>query len=131
MKSAGSTRNCGARREDLRTQEEDLAKADAAYASQMDIKLAEISQAESEVKFREKHASSSRELVDADGETLEEPAVSPEVELIRLRLDLARIGKGPKRRANARSQQVKLEQKRMETENSRRRSEKTDGDREN
>jgi len=46
--------------EDLRTKEQGLAKADAAYTSQLEIKLAEISNAESEVKFREKHSATSR-----------------------------------------------------------------------
>ena len=109
-------------REDLRTQEEDLAKADAAYASQMDIKLAEISQAESEVKFREKHASSSRDLVERMEKLSRAGGISG-VELIRLRLDLAESEKDQSV-AERTLQQVKLEQKRMETENSRRRSEK-------
>jgi hypothetical protein len=48
-----STRSFAARRKICARRNKDMAKADAAYASQMDIKLAEISQAESEVKFRE------------------------------------------------------------------------------
>lgn len=108
--------------EDLRTQEVDLAKADGAYASQLDIKLAEISQAQSEVKFREKHASTNRELV-TRMEKLSEAGGISGVELIRLRLDAAESEKDESV-AERTLQQVKLEQQRMETEHSRRRSEK-------
>ena len=108
--------------EDLRTQEEDMAKADAAYASQMDIKLAEISQAESEVKFREKHATTNRELV-GRMEKLSKAGGISGVELIRLRLEAAESEKDHSV-AERTLQQVRLEQKRMETEHSRRRSEK-------
>ena len=48
--------------EDLHTHQEGLAKADAAYASPLEMKKAEIEQAESEVGFRENHAATSREL---------------------------------------------------------------------
>ena len=108
--------------EDLRTQEEDLAKADAAYASQMDIKLAEISQSESEVKFRQKHSETNRELV-ARMEKLSKAGGISGVELIRLRLQAAESEKDESV-AERTLQQVRLEQKRMETEHSRRRSEK-------
>ncbi|MEP6957075.1 MAG: HlyD family efflux transporter periplasmic adaptor subunit, partial [Chthoniobacterales bacterium] len=109
-------------REDLRVREQDLAKADAAYTSQLDIKLAEISQAESEVKFRGKHASTSRELVARMEKLSKEGGISG-VELIRLRLDLAESEKDESV-AERTVQQVKLEQQRMETEHSRLRSEK-------
>ena len=108
--------------EDLRTQEEDLAKADAAYMSQMDIKLAEISQAESEVKFRQKHAATNRELVSRMEKLSKEGGISG-VELIRLRLTAAESEKDESV-AERTLQQVRLEQKRMETEHSRQRSEK-------
>ena len=108
--------------EDLRTQEEDLAKADAAYASQMEIKLAEISQSESEVKFRQKHAETNRELVKRMEKLSKEGGISG-VELIRLRLQGAESEKDESV-AERTLQQVRLEQKRMETEHSRRRSEK-------
>ena len=108
--------------EDLRTQEEDLAKADAAYMSQMDIKLAEISQAESEVKFRQKHAATNRELVARMEKLSKEGGISG-VELIRLRLTAAESEKDESV-AERTLQQVRLEQKRMETEHSRQRSEK-------
>src|SRR5438093_13319890 len=49
--------------EDLRSKEESLTQSEIAYAAQLEIKKAEIEQAKSEVKFRENHASTSRELV--------------------------------------------------------------------
>ncbi|PYI61590.1 MAG: hypothetical protein DMC60_05065, partial [Verrucomicrobia bacterium] len=49
--------------EDLRSKEESLIQSETAYAAQLEIKKAEIEQAKSEVKFRENHASTSRELV--------------------------------------------------------------------
>jgi len=88
----------------------------------MDIKLAEISQAESETKFREKHASTNRELV-SRMEKLSKAGGISGVELIRLRLDGAESEKDQSV-AERTLQQVKLEQQRMETEHSRRRAEK-------
>jgi multidrug resistance efflux pump len=49
--------------EDLRTKQESLNRNESAYAAQVGIKNAEIEQAKSEVKFRENHAQTSRELV--------------------------------------------------------------------
>lgn len=109
-------------KEDLRNREEDLAKADGDFTSQIDIKAAEIAQAESEVKFREKHAVSSRELV-TRMEKLSKAGGISGVELIRLRLDLAESEKNQSV-AERTLQQVKLEKQRMETEHSRLRSEK-------
>ena len=108
--------------EDLRMQEEDLGRADAAHVSQRDIKVAEISQSESEVKFREKHATTNRELV-ARMEKLSKAGGISGVELIKLRLDLAESEKDHSV-AERTLQQVKLELTRMDTEHSRRRSEK-------
>jgi multidrug efflux pump subunit AcrA (membrane-fusion protein) len=108
-------------REDLRVQEEDLAKADAAYASQMDIKLAEIAQTESEVTFRQKHASTSADLV-GRMEKLSTAGGISAIELTRLRLALAESEKDQSVAERA-LQQVKLEKQRIETEHSRRRSE--------
>lgn len=107
--------------EDLRTFEQSLSKADAVYKSQMDIKQAEIAQAESEVKFREKHVATNKELVDRM-EKLSATGGISQVELIRLRLDLAASEKDFS--VSQRTlQQVKLDRKRMELENSRRRGE--------
>lgn len=108
--------------EDLRTKEADLAKAEGAYNSQIDIKDAEIAQAESEVKFREKHAVTNRELV-TRMEKLSQAGGISGVELIRLRLDLAESEKNQSV-AERTLQQVKLERQRMETEYSRLRSER-------
>jgi multidrug resistance efflux pump len=107
--------------EDLRTREQGLAKADAAYAKQLEIKLAEISNGESEVKFREKHVATSRELVDRM-ETLSASGGISKVELIRLRLDLAASEKDLSV-AQRTLQQVTLDRQRMETEHARTRDE--------
>ncbi len=107
--------------EDLRTREQSLSKADAAYKSELEIKLAEIGQAESEVKFREKHVASSKDLVNRM-ETLSASGGISQVELIRLRLDLAASEKDLS--VSQRTlQQVKLDRKRMEVEHSRKRGE--------
>ncbi len=108
--------------EDLRTREQDLAKAKGAYESQIQIKDAEIAQAESEVKFREKHAVTNRELV-ARMETLSQAGGISGVELIRLRLDVAESEKNQSV-AERTLQQVKLERQRMETDFSRLQSER-------
>lgn len=108
--------------EDLRMKEGDFSKADAAYESQIQIKDAEIAQAESEVKFREKHASTNRELV-SKMEKLSKAGGISDVELVRLRLDLAESEKNQSV-AERTLQQVKLERQRMETEYSRLRSER-------
>jgi len=107
--------------EDLRTKEQGLAKADAAYISQLEIKLAEISNAESEVKFREKHSATSRELVERM-ETLSDSGGISKVELIRLRLDVAGSEKDLSV-ARRTLQQVTLDRQRMETEHARQRDE--------
>jgi membrane fusion protein len=107
--------------EDLHTHEQGLIKADAAYASQLDIKLAEISNAESEVKFREKHVATSRELVQRM-ETLSESGGISAVELIKLRLDLAGSEKDFSV-AQRTVKQVLLDRQRMEAEHTRLRDE--------
>jgi multidrug resistance efflux pump len=107
--------------EDLRTKEQGLAKADAAYNSQLEIKLAEISNSESEVKFREKHSATSRELVERM-ETLSESGGISKVELIRLRLDVAGSEKDLSV-ARRILQQATLDRQRMETEHARQRDE--------
>jgi len=107
--------------EDLRTKEQGLAKADAAYASQLEIKLAEISNSESEVKFREKHATSGRELMERM-ETLAKSGGVSQMELIRLRLEVAGSEKDLSV-AQRNLQQVNLDRQRMETEHARLRDE--------
>jgi multidrug resistance efflux pump len=107
--------------EELRMREEGLAKADAAYASQLEIKLAQIAQAESEVKFREKHAATSRDLV-ARMDKLSAGGGIAQVELIRFRLEAAESEKDLSV-AQRTLQQVNFERQRMETERSRQRDE--------
>jgi multidrug efflux pump subunit AcrA (membrane-fusion protein) len=102
---------------DLHTHEEGLAKADAAYASQLEIKTAEISQAESEVKFREKHAASSRELLERMEKLTKGGGISL-VEVIQYRLQAAESEKDLSV-AQRTLQQVNLEHQQMETEHSR------------
>ena len=103
--------------QDLRTHEEGLVKADAAYASGLEIKTAEISQAESEVKFREKHASSSRDLV-ARMEKLSKTGGISLVELLRYRLEAAESEKDFSV-AQRTLQQVNLEREQMKSEHAR------------
>src|SRR5439155_802902 len=74
--------------EDLRTKEESLTRSETAYAAQLEIKKAEIEQAKSEVKFRENHASTSRELV-TRMEKLAKLGGESEIDLVKLKLDLA------------------------------------------
>ncbi|CAN5180858.1 HlyD family efflux transporter periplasmic adaptor subunit [soil metagenome] len=105
--------------EDLRAREESLAKADAAYESQIEIKKAELAQAESEVGFREKHAKTSSELAERM-ERLSQTGGISQVELLRLRLQAAESEKDHSV-AQRTVQQVDLERKRMEMDYSRRR----------
>lgn len=107
--------------EDLHTRQVGLANADSAYAKQLEIKLAEISNGETEVKFREKHVATSRELVERM-ETLSGSGGISQVELIRLRLDLAASEKDLSV-AQRTLQQVTLDRQRMETEHARVRNE--------
>jgi multidrug efflux pump subunit AcrA (membrane-fusion protein) len=107
--------------EDLRTHQEGLVKADSAYVSQVEIKAAEISQAESEVKFREQHTASSRELL-ARMEKLTQTGGISLVEVIQYRLEAAGSEKDLSV-AQRTLQQVKLERQQMEAEHSRVRSE--------
>jgi multidrug resistance efflux pump len=107
--------------EDLRSKEESLARYDTAYASQLEIKKAEIEQAKSEVKFRENHAKTSRDLVIRMEKLAEKGGIS-EVDLIKLKLDLAGSEKDFSV-AQRTVQQVNLDRERMETEHARQRGE--------
>ncbi len=107
--------------EDLRTKEESLTESDTAYAAQLNIKRAEIEQAKSEVKFRENHAKTSRELVTRMEKLAEKGGIS-EVDLIKLKLDLAGSEKDFSV-AQRTVQQVNLDRERMETERQRQRGE--------
>ncbi len=107
--------------EDLRSREESLAKSDAAYASQLEIKTAEIAQSESEVKFREKHASTSGDLI-ARMEKLSKNGGISQVELIRFRLEAAESEKDLSV-AQRTLQQVNFDRERIQTEHARQRDE--------
>lgn len=107
--------------EDLRNKEESLTESDTAYAAQLNIKRAEIEQAKSEVKFRENHAKTSRELVTRMEKLAEKGGIS-EVDLIKLKLDLAGSEKDFSV-AQRTVQQVNLDRERMETERQRQRGE--------
>jgi multidrug resistance efflux pump len=107
--------------EDLRTKEEGLTQSETAYAAQLEIKKAEIEQAKSEVKFRENHASTSRELV-TRMEKLAKLGGESEIDLVKLKLDLAGSEKDLSV-AQRTLQQVNLDRQRMETEHARQRAE--------
>jgi multidrug efflux pump subunit AcrA (membrane-fusion protein) len=107
--------------EDLRTKEEGLTRYESAYASQLGIKNAEIEQAKSEVKFRENHASTSRDLV-TRMEKLAKLGGTSEIDLVKLKLDLAGSEKDLSV-AQRTLQQVNLDRERMETEHARQRGE--------
>jgi multidrug resistance efflux pump len=107
--------------EDLRSKEESLTQAETAYAAQLEIKKAEIEQAKSEVKFRENHASTSRELV-MRMEKLSKLGGESEIDLVKLKLDLAGSEKDLSV-AQRTVQQVNFDRERMETEHARQRAE--------
>jgi multidrug resistance efflux pump len=107
--------------EDLRTKQDSLTRNESTYASQVGIKSAEIEQAKSEVKFRENHAVTSRELV-GRMEKLAKQGGESEVDLIKLKLDLAGSEKDLSV-AQRTLQQVTLDRERMETEHARQRGE--------
>jgi len=107
--------------EDLHGKEESLARYNTAYASQLEIKKAEIEQAKSEVQFRENHAGTSRELVTRMEKLAQKGGIS-EVDLIKLKLDLAGSEKDLSV-AQRTVQQVNLDRQRIETEHARLRGE--------
>ena len=107
--------------QDLRTREQGLTKDDAVFDSQREIKTAEISQAESEVKFREQHAKSSRDLLERMEKLTKTGGISL-VEVIQYRLEAAGSEKDLSV-AQRTLQQVKLERQQMEAEHSRQRAE--------
>src|SRR5438874_4204239 len=107
--------------EDLHTKEESLIRNEAAYASQLEIKKSESEQAKSEVKFRQNHAGTSRDLV-ARMEKLAKQGGESEIDLVKLKLDLAGSEKDLSV-AQRTVQQVNLDRERMETEHARQRGE--------
>jgi multidrug resistance efflux pump len=107
--------------EDLRSKEESLARNENAYVAQLGMKNAEIEQAKSEVKFRENHANTSRDLV-TRMEKLAKLGGESEIDLVKLKLDLAGSEKDLSV-AQRTVQQVNLDRERMETEHARQRAE--------
>jgi multidrug resistance efflux pump len=106
---------------DLAAHEESLKKSDAANASELEIKLVEIAQTDSELKFREKHTASSRDLLDRMEKLAANGGIS-QVELIKLRLELAESEKDESVTMRT-LQQVNIQRQQMETEYSRKRGE--------
>ena len=100
--------------EDLRTKENGLTRTESAYQAQLNIKLTEIEQAKSEVKFRENHSKTSRDLV-ARMEKLSKEGGISEVDLLKLRLEAAGSEKDLSV-AQRTLQQTNLERERMETD---------------
>src|SRR5213594_987156 len=107
--------------EDLRNKEESLIQYETAYVSQLEIKKAEIEQAKSEVKFRENHAATSRDLV-TRMEKLAKQGGESEIDLVKLKLDLAGSEKDLSV-AQRTVQQVNLDRERMGTEHIQQRAE--------
>jgi multidrug efflux pump subunit AcrA (membrane-fusion protein) len=107
--------------EDLHTREESLARSDQAYTSQLKIKNEEVEQAKSEVKFRENHMKTSRDLV-SRMETLATEGGMSEVEMIKLKLEAAASEKDFSI-AQRTVQQNNLDRERMQTEHGRTRGE--------
>jgi multidrug efflux pump subunit AcrA (membrane-fusion protein) len=107
--------------EDLHSREESLTRSETAYKAQLNIKLAEIEQAKSEVKFRENHAKVSRDLVTRMEKLATEGGIS-EIDLVKLRLDLAASEKDFSV-AQRTVQQNNLDRERMDTEHARVRGE--------
>jgi multidrug resistance efflux pump len=103
--------------EDLRTKEQSLTQYETACVAQLEIKKAEIEQAKSEVKFRENHAATSRDLV-TRMEKLAKQGGESEIDLVKLKLDLAGSEKDFSV-AQRTLQQVNLDRQRMETEHAR------------
>ena len=100
--------------EDLRTKQDGLTRTESAYRSQLNIRLAEIEQAKSEVKFRENHTKTSKELVGRMERLTDEGGIS-QVEMIKLRLQAAESEKDFSV-AQRTLQQTNLERERMETD---------------
>ena len=103
--------------EDLHTKEQSLIDYEKAYVAQLGIKNAEIEQAKSEVKFRENHASASRDLV-TRMEKLAKLGGESEIDLVKLKLDLAGSEKDLSV-AQRTLQQVNFDRERMERDHAR------------
>jgi multidrug resistance efflux pump len=107
--------------EDLRTHELTLTKMDEAYAEEADIKNAQVAQAESELRFREKQTNSNGDLL-TRLEKLSKSGGFSQVDLIRLRMDAAGAEKD-EAVAKRTLEQVKLERQQLENEHMQKRAE--------
>jgi membrane fusion protein, hemolysin D len=107
--------------EDLHTQELTLAKMDEAYAAEANIKNAQVSQAESELRFREKQTASNRDLLNRL-EKLSKSGGFSQIDLIKLQLEAAGSEKD-QAVAQRTLEQVRLERQQLENQNSRKRAE--------
>jgi multidrug resistance efflux pump len=107
--------------EDLHTHEMNLAKMDEAYGAEADIKNAQVSQAESELRFHEKQANSNRDLL-IRLEKLSKSGGFSQVDLIKLQLEAAGAEKD-QAVAQRTLEQVKLERQQMQNEHARKRAE--------
>src|SRR5947208_11786415 len=107
--------------EDLRTHQMTLAKMAEAYAAEADIKNAQVSQAESELRFHEKQANSNRDLL-VRLEKLSKSGGFSQVDLIKLQLEAAGAEKD-QAVAQRTLEQVRLERQQLENQNSRKRAE--------
>ncbi len=101
--------------EDLRIHELTLTKMDEAYSAESDIKSAQVAQAESQLRFCEKQASSNRDLLNRM-EKLSKNGGFSEVDLIRLRMESAEKDQAVAQRT---LEQVKLERQQLENEHAR------------
>ena len=106
---------------DLHTQELTLAKMDEAYAAEANIKNAQVSQAESELRFREKQTASNRDLLNRL-EKLSKSGGFSQIDLIKLQLEAAGSEKD-QAVAQRTLEQVRLERQQLENQNSRKRAE--------
>ena len=106
---------------DLRTQELTLAKMDEAYGAEANIKNAQVSQAESELRFREKQTASNRDLLNRL-EKLSKSGGFSQIDLIKLQLEAAGSEKD-QAVAQRTLEQVRLERQQLENQNSRKRAE--------
>src|SRR6266446_3597697 len=98
-----------------------VSESETAFTAQLSIKKAEVEQAKSEVKFRENHAKTTRDLVTRMEKLAEKGGIS-EIDLVRLKLELAGSEKDFSV-AQRTVQQVNLDRERMETERQRQRGE--------
>src|SRR5205814_9806457 len=98
---------------------------DEAYAAEANIKNAQVSQAESELRFREKQTASNRELLNRLEKRSQSGGFS-QIDLIKLQLEAAGAEKD-QAVAQRTLEQVKLERQQLENQNPRKR-EHQDGD---